>query len=119
MMLSCKRIQRERARGDDPRRQLTNVIESIVLRMTTRSRLMALENEDRYLSPENRQRYRPVHKGVEELALDDASPVHHVSDDSAVVPPGRETGPGGSGQEVCRNRFEHCGMHAWNATAPV
>lgn len=55
--------------GDDPRQQLTNVVEAIVLRMTTRSRLAALEGEVRYLSPENRQRYRVVRKGVEELVL--------------------------------------------------
>lgn len=55
--------------GDDPCQQLTNVVEAIVLRMTTRSRLAALEGEVRYLSPENRQRYRVVRKGIEELAL--------------------------------------------------
>ncbi len=35
-----------------------------------RSRLAALESEVRYLSPENRQRYRTVRKGVEELVLE-------------------------------------------------
>lgn len=55
--------------GDDPCEQLTNVVEAIVLRMTTRSRLAALEGEVRYLSPENRQRYRVVRKGIEELVL--------------------------------------------------
>jgi AcrR family transcriptional regulator len=55
--------------GVDPRQQLTNVIEAIVLRMTTRSRLAALEGEVRYLSSENRQRYRIVRKGIEELVL--------------------------------------------------
>lgn len=55
--------------GDDPAQQLSNVIEAIVLRMTTRSRLAALEGEVRYLSPENRLRYRVVRKGIEELVL--------------------------------------------------
>jgi len=51
----------------DPVLRLSNVIEAIVLRMTMRSRLAALEGEARYLSPENRQRYRAVRKGVEQL----------------------------------------------------
>ena len=53
--------------GDDPVKRLSNVIEAIVLRMTLRARLAALEGESRYLSPENRQRYRAVRKGVEQL----------------------------------------------------
>ncbi|MEZ5151860.1 TetR/AcrR family transcriptional regulator [Rhodococcus zopfii] len=53
--------------GDDPVRRLSNVIEAIVLRMTLRARLAALEGESRYLSPDNRQRYRAVRKGVEQL----------------------------------------------------
>ncbi len=56
--------------GDDPARQLANVVETIVLRMTTRARLAALESEVRYLSPDNRQRYRVVRKGVEDLVLE-------------------------------------------------
>ncbi|MFI6430025.1 TetR/AcrR family transcriptional regulator [Rhodococcus oryzae] len=55
--------------GDDPVRRLANVIEAIVLRMTTRARLAALEGEVRYLSTENRQRYREVRKGIEEVVL--------------------------------------------------
>ncbi|MCZ4559174.1 TetR/AcrR family transcriptional regulator [Rhodococcus maanshanensis] len=55
--------------GDDPVRRLANVIEAIVLRMTTRARLAALEGEVRYLSTENRQRYRAVRKGIEEVVL--------------------------------------------------
>lgn len=51
----------------DPVRRLSHVIEAIVLRMTMRARLAALEGEARYLSPENRQRYREVRKGVERL----------------------------------------------------
>jgi len=53
--------------ADDPVRRLANVIEAIVLRMTMRSALAALEGEARYLSPENRQRYRAVRKGIEKL----------------------------------------------------
>ncbi|WP_068166127.1 TetR/AcrR family transcriptional regulator [Rhodococcus phenolicus] len=53
--------------GDDPVQRLSNVIEAIVLRMTLRARLAALEGESRYLSPDNRQRYRAVRKGVEHL----------------------------------------------------
>ncbi|MFG1784957.1 TetR/AcrR family transcriptional regulator [Rhodococcus oryzae] len=55
--------------GGDPVRRLANVIEAIVLRMTTRARLAALEGEVRYLSAENRQRYRAVRKGIEEVVL--------------------------------------------------
>lgn len=56
--------------GDDPAQRLANVIEAVVLRMTTRARLAALETEVRYLSPENRLRYRVVRKGIEDLVLD-------------------------------------------------
>ena len=55
--------------GDDPVRRLANVVEAIVLRMTTRPRLASLEGEVRYLSAENRQRYRAVRKGIEEVVL--------------------------------------------------
>src|SRR6476646_7080715 len=40
--------------GDDPVRRLANVIEAIVLRMTTRARLAALAGGVRYLSTANR-----------------------------------------------------------------
>ncbi len=53
--------------GTDPVQRLSNVIEAIVLRMTMRARLAALEGEARYLSPENRQRYRAVRKGIEQI----------------------------------------------------
>lgn len=53
--------------GADPVQRLSNVIEAIVLRMTMRARLAALEGEARYLSPENRQRYRAVRKGIEQI----------------------------------------------------
>ena len=56
--------------GDDPVQRLSNVIEAIVLRMTARARTVAIEAESRYLSPENRERYRVVRKGVERLTRD-------------------------------------------------
>ncbi|WP_413767418.1 TetR/AcrR family transcriptional regulator [Rhodococcus pyridinivorans] len=56
--------------GEDPVQRLSNVIEAIVLRMTTRARLAALEGEVRYLSPDNRLRYRVVRKGIEDLVLE-------------------------------------------------
>ncbi|MEU5841232.1 TetR/AcrR family transcriptional regulator [Rhodococcus sp. NPDC047139] len=65
-VLSRAHAAAEDADGD-PVRRLSNVIEAIVLRMTMRARLAALEGEARYLSPENRQRYRAVRKGVEQL----------------------------------------------------
>ncbi|MDC3724749.1 TetR/AcrR family transcriptional regulator [Rhodococcus sp. Rp3] len=65
-VLSRAHAAAEDADGD-PVRRLSNVIEAIVLRMTMRARLAALEGEARYLSPENRQRYRAVRKGVERL----------------------------------------------------
>ncbi|NLU84870.1 TetR/AcrR family transcriptional regulator [Rhodococcus sp. HNM0569] len=55
--------------GDDAVLRLANVIEAIVLRMTTRPRLAALEGEVRYLSGENRRRYRAVRKGIEDVVL--------------------------------------------------
>ncbi|MGW6693641.1 TetR/AcrR family transcriptional regulator [Rhodococcus sp. NPDC054953] len=55
--------------GGDPVRRLANVIEAIVLRMTQRARLASLEGEVRYLSAENRQRYRAVRKGIEQVVL--------------------------------------------------
>ena len=56
--------------GDDPVQRLSNAIEAIVLRMTNRPRLAALEGEVRYLSPENRQRYRAVRKEIEKLVFE-------------------------------------------------
>jgi AcrR family transcriptional regulator len=71
--------------GDDPVQRLSNVIEAIVLRMTTRARLAALEGEVRYLSPDNRLRYRVLRKGVEdvvhEIVVDgNARGVFHTAD---------------------------------------
>lgn len=55
--------------GQDPVQRLANVIEAIVLRMTTRARLAAIETEARYLSPQNQERNRTVRKGVEKVVL--------------------------------------------------
>ncbi|RDI30197.1 TetR family transcriptional regulator [Rhodococcus sp. AG1013] len=54
---------------DDPARRLENVVSAIVLRMTDRARLAAVEGEARYLSPEAYERYRTVRKGIENLVL--------------------------------------------------
>lgn len=48
-----------------PREQFVNVIEAIVLHMTYRFRLAALDSETRYLSPSNRRRYSSRRKTVE------------------------------------------------------
>ncbi|QBJ97166.1 TetR/AcrR family transcriptional regulator [Rhodococcus sp. ABRD24] len=60
----------DNAGGNDPASRLVNVVSAIVLQMTNRARLAAVEGESRYLSPENRGRYRAVRKGVENLVLD-------------------------------------------------
>lgn len=57
------------AGGEDCTLKLANVIEAIVLPMTIRSRLSAVEGEVRYLSPENRLRYRVARRGVEDIVL--------------------------------------------------
>ncbi|PTR28944.1 TetR family transcriptional regulator [Rhodococcus sp. OK519] len=57
--------------GDgDAFRRLTNVVSAIVLRMTDRARLSAIEGEARYLTSENFERYRTVRKGIETIMLD-------------------------------------------------
>ena len=73
------------AAAGDPVTELANVIESIVLVMTGRVRLAAVEGEIRYASSENRLRYRVFRKGIEDLVLDivqtgTATGVMHVSD---------------------------------------
>jgi AcrR family transcriptional regulator len=50
---------------ESPRDQFVNVIEAIVLHMTYRFRLAALDSETRYLSPSNRRRYSARRKTVE------------------------------------------------------
>ncbi|MBM4694862.1 TetR family transcriptional regulator [Rhodococcus hoagii] len=57
--------------GDgDPARRLANVVTAIVLRMTDRARLAAIEGEARYLTGDNYERYRTVRKGIETIVLD-------------------------------------------------
>ncbi|WP_305093848.1 TetR/AcrR family transcriptional regulator [Prescottella sp. R16] len=67
-------LARARAADDagdgDPARRLTNVVSAIVLRMTDRARLAAIEGEARYLTGENHERYRTVRKGIETIVLD-------------------------------------------------
>jgi len=67
-------LARARAADDagdgDPARRLTNVVTAIVLRMTDRARLAAIEGEARYLTAENYERYRTVRKGIETIVLD-------------------------------------------------
>ncbi|MCA1004962.1 TetR/AcrR family transcriptional regulator [Rhodococcus hoagii] len=67
-------LARARAADDagdgDPGRRLTNVVSAIVLRMTDRARLAAIEGEARYLTGENHERYRTVRKGIETIVLD-------------------------------------------------
>lgn len=58
------------AGGDDPAARLANVVSAIVLRMTNRARLAAIEGEARYLTSENFERYRAVRKGIETIVLD-------------------------------------------------
>jgi AcrR family transcriptional regulator len=53
-----------------PSRRLTNVVSAIVLRMTDRARLSAIEGEARYLTSENFERYRTVRKSIETVVLD-------------------------------------------------
>ncbi|MFE3291504.1 TetR/AcrR family transcriptional regulator [Rhodococcus sp. NPDC059234] len=57
------------AGGDDPVQRLANVIYSIVLRLTNRARMVALESEVRYLSADNRQHHSAIRKNIEELVL--------------------------------------------------
>lgn len=68
--LRSRALAADLAGDGDPVQRLTNVIFTIVLQMTNRARLAALEGEARYLGPENWERYRAVRKGVEGLVLD-------------------------------------------------
>ncbi|MFC9514888.1 TetR/AcrR family transcriptional regulator [Nocardiaceae bacterium NPDC056970] len=67
-------LARARAADDagdgNPARRLTNVVSAIVLRMTDRARLAAIEGEARYLTGENHERYRTVRKSIETIVLD-------------------------------------------------
>ena len=53
--------------GDRPEAQFAHVVEAIVLHMTQRSRLAALDQELRHLSPANRKRYAARRKEIETL----------------------------------------------------
>ncbi|MFC5997013.1 TetR/AcrR family transcriptional regulator [Pseudonocardia hispaniensis] len=53
--------------GDDPVRQMANLVESIALHVTVRARLAALDSEYRYLSPGVRRGYAELRKRNEEL----------------------------------------------------
>nr|WP_231569631.1 TetR/AcrR family transcriptional regulator [Prescottella defluvii] len=68
--LHSRSVAANAAGGDDPVQRLANVIFTIVLQMTNRARLAALEGEARYLGPENWERYRAVRKSVEGLVLE-------------------------------------------------
>jgi AcrR family transcriptional regulator len=56
--------------GEDPRQQLANLVESIVLHMTVRARLAAIDLEYRYVSPAAREGYAETRKRNELLMLD-------------------------------------------------
>ncbi|MCW2667567.1 MAG: kstR2 1 [Frankiales bacterium] len=56
--------------GDDAERRLRFVVEAIVVHMTGRTRLAALDSELRYLAPDNRRRYAAMRKQVEDLVTD-------------------------------------------------
>lgn len=60
----------DEAGSGDPARRLTNVVSAIVLRMTDRALLAAIEGEARYLTDENYERYRAVRKSIETIVLD-------------------------------------------------
>ncbi|MBB3039435.1 TetR/AcrR family transcriptional regulator [Hoyosella altamirensis] len=55
------------AGGADVRQQFINVVETVVLHMAHRTRLAALDQELRHLSPDNRKRYAARRKEVENL----------------------------------------------------
>lgn len=53
--------------GDDPVQQLANLVEAVVLHLTVRARLAALDSEYRYLSAEARAPYAELRKANELL----------------------------------------------------
>lgn len=56
--------------GDRPEARFANVVEAIVLHMTHRARLAALDSEIRHLSPAVRKRYAARRKEVEQVLVD-------------------------------------------------
>ncbi|HVV14095.1 TetR/AcrR family transcriptional regulator [Amycolatopsis sp.] len=53
--------------GERPEQRLANVIEAVVLHMTHRVRMAALDSELRYLLPANRKHYAATRKKIERL----------------------------------------------------
>ncbi|GAB2966533.1 TetR/AcrR family transcriptional regulator [Amycolatopsis acidiphila] len=53
--------------GGDPAAEFANVVEAVVLHMTHRVRLAALDSELRYLQPANRKHYAQTRKQLEDL----------------------------------------------------
>ncbi|WP_019926020.1 TetR/AcrR family transcriptional regulator [Nocardia sp. BMG111209] len=64
------RVRAAAAAGAGPREQFANVIEALVLHMTHRTRLAALDQELRHLSPDNRKRYAARRKEIETVLRD-------------------------------------------------
>lgn len=63
----AQRVKAAAAEADTSEEQLANVVEAIVLHMTHRARLAALDPELRHLSPPNRKRYAARRKEIEDL----------------------------------------------------
>lgn len=61
------RVRAAAEAADGPRQQFVNVIQTIMLHMTHRARLAALDQELRHLSPANRKRYANRRKEIETL----------------------------------------------------
>jgi AcrR family transcriptional regulator len=57
------------AGGDRPEARFANVVQAIVLHMTQRARLAALDSEIRHLSPPVRKRYAARRKEVEQILV--------------------------------------------------
>ncbi|MFI5615543.1 TetR/AcrR family transcriptional regulator [Amycolatopsis sp. NPDC051903] len=62
---AVRRVVAAAADASGPRDKLVNVIEAVVLHMTHRTRLAALDLELRHLSPESRKRYAARRKEIE------------------------------------------------------
>ncbi|KAA9151167.1 TetR/AcrR family transcriptional regulator [Amycolatopsis acidicola] len=56
--------------GGKPEQRFANVVEAVVLHMTHRVRLAALDSELRYLQPANRKHYAATRKRIERLLTD-------------------------------------------------
>ncbi|MGW4489281.1 TetR/AcrR family transcriptional regulator [Amycolatopsis sp. NPDC004368] len=67
---AVSRVQAAAADATGPREQLVNVVEAVVLHMTHRTRLAALDLELRHLSPESRKRYAARRKEIETVLTD-------------------------------------------------